>query len=778
MKVEKNPIKLMLLPQNRMTLVLFVIMLSIIVSVFTYVIMANTSDEPVGGANLRTGQVATKSAAVATGRESEEYLKKVHKYNEETLIEKRKDNPSAHPLPVFSKINPDMCKANHDAWIECLRSTGTLGQEECSATDTQCMLSKGFIGKDQCAPADLMCKKLKGIVDGNFCDPSNIKCIAERALKAGCDITDTACLIENGILPEGSCAVGDPKCVGKTFSFCDINDLDCIETRANAAGCDISDTECLRAAGIIAKTACAPGDSECRLKNDYCNPSDIACVLERARKAGCQIDDTACLRAAGIISPTACAAGDKSCVGEVNGFCDENDHACILRKAREHGCDAADTQCLREKGIIAKTACAPSDVKCRNGRNFCKAGDLACIKERAAKAGCKPEDSKCLRAAGIIPPNACSPLDKECIKLMGAVDSGVCATGTDPSSLLVSNQSSSICEPDDVVCISKEARKAGCSLSDTACLRAAGIIPQDACAPADIQCRSNQKNSLQSGGSGGLVGGSSRDNRYANAARLNNARNTQGYNAYNKSMDEEYMSQVFSFIGKTKSRKPNAISIDVDEASRLEQIASTSDVESNAATIPVVDQPIKEDKGELLVKAGQVKFGISNIALSSDYEGPVSLTIVEPGALYGANALGSMVRLDDKVRLELKRLILEDGEEIKIEAVALDPVTTYAAVSSRVNNHIIYRYGWWGVGTALSAIGQAAEISAEESVIVPNAGVATGSNTDSKAELKIALGKLGAEIGETMADRINRPPTVEVDVGEEMGLFFIQSVYK
>ncbi len=763
----RNIFSLLLEPANRPLLAGLLFMLVIALSVVTYIVVKHrAADEPQGMASVKSNSVSVGEASVATGKESKEYLKKVDEYNTVVLAERRKDNPSAHPIPVMGDLNAQSCQSNNDAWVNCLRTTGVLSAEECATTDTQCMINNGLIDEGKCAPADILCQKAKGMVAGGYCDPTNYACIAERARVAGCQVDDTQCLREKGIIAADACAPGDDNCDSARFSFCAVNDLACIQRRAEEVGCTLSDTACLREQGIIAATACAPNDIDCKRTpaSSFCLPDDIACIIEKARLSGCEVDDTVCLIAAGIIAPGACAPGDTGCVGEKYGFCDENDVACIERLAKDAGCGVSDTQCLRESGIIAVTACAPGDQLCRRQRSYCDPLDADCIAQRAKLAGCNPTDSECLRAAGVIAPEACVLGDTQCDYLGDSSSNtpGGCSSG-------------------DISCIARALIATDCTLAETQCLRREGIIGSQDCAPKDTACN-NRLTDKGNGSAGGLVGGSNRDNDYARAASgKSRGQYGGGYSgAGEKISDTGYMDQLIKFVEKRSvSRKPVEISLK-NKATGLPD-ASRDVADKNSAVASDnkrEDSNTSDDKGERLVTAGQVMYAITDIALSSDYEGPVALTLLRPGPLHRAKLLGKMVTVEEKMRLELNKMIKSNGEEFSIEAVALDPATTYAAVVSQVNHHYVYRYGWWGAGTVLSAIGKAAAMRAQEVVIVPNGGTAQGSDMDTSGEIKVAVGELGESIGEQAQKNIDRPITVEVNVNEELGVFFLKTVYE
>ena len=750
-QVNRNVASLIFDPANRLILVGLATLVLTILGAFTYIYVSNSEVEPKGNATVNSPAVKVGPSAVATGQESEEYLKSVREFNDTVLAEKRKENPSAHPLPINDGISENSCKANHDAWTNCLRVSGTLEEDECATTDTQCMIDNGYIQEGECAPSDMVCRKLLGLNDGGFCDPANYTCIAKRAKKAGCQVSDTACLRREGIISSEACAPGDEQCQGDRFSFCSVDDLGCIEDRARKAGCELSDSQCLRENGIIADTACGPEDFECKSDPEFsfCSPYDLACIVKKARKAGCEIDDTHCLRAAGIISSVACSPADTSCTGPKHGFCPESDLQCISKAAEKAGCHIADTNCLRSKGIIAETACAPADSKCHSSKVKCDPNDKQCLDEASKRTGCSPTDSECLISAGVLDAGVCLPGDPNCGSQSGRKT--LCASG-------------------DTNCIAREASVAGCSLSDSGCLRENSIIGSTDCAPADSNC-----SAILASEQGGLRGGSSRDNKYLRAAE---GRGNQSRAESNNLQDEEYMSQLLDLVAnKIPSRKSSEVGFTNKNVS-FEKEQNDSVANASAVTSATNKQTEVEEELQVLAKAADVLYGVNNIALSTDYEGPVSISIVNPGVLHNTTALGSMVQVRDKTRLELNRLVLTSGETININAIALDLNTTHAAVASSVDHHYLYRFGWWGLGTALSAVGKATALGAKETIIVPDGGVAESNELDSSGEAKVALGELGEDLGDAMKANMERPITVNVDVGEQVGIFFLDTVYK
>ncbi|MDH0959049.1 hypothetical protein EGJ86_19500 [Pseudomonas sp. o96-267] len=173
-------------------------------------------------------------------------------------------------------------------------------------------------------------------------------------------------------------------------------------------------------------------------------------------------------------------------------------------------------------------------------------------------------------------------------------------------------------------------------------------------------------------------------------------------------------------------------------------------------------------------RAATMYMATADIALNSDVGGPVSLTI-RNGRLRGTQLLGEFERKEEWLRMTLKTIVT-DEHTLPVEAIGLDMDTTLNAVQGDVDRHILYRYGWWGFGTVLSAIGKAAEANADSDVVITNGAVVESTSSDAQREMKMALGSMGDSIGAAFQNRINRPITVSLKVNDEVGVFFLKDV--
>lgn len=321
-------------------------------------------------------------------------------------------------------------------------------------------------------------------------------------------------------------------------------------------------------------------------------------------------------------------------------------------------------------------------------------------------------------------------------------------------------------EMKDESAIDSEKDKPKCDDSDTACYRIEGLVKADECAPKDSKCiEAKQKSSNAENLTSNVKG--IKDPNQVYMDRLNNPE-------YKKNLAKE-----FNKIAKEYSDAPVEFGEDIAKKKPPVVVEVQGEAEnSNTGKIKTDSVPgaIQNTKlVELYHNAGDRSFAVADIALNSKIQGPVSLTVFDE--VFGESvAIGKAVRVDDYMRLELNNLVLPDDRECSIQAIALDSETTYAAIASRVDHHVLYRYGWWGLGAALEVIGTAAQLGAKETTTVSDGVVIETTESTAKEEALMALGGLGKEIGRVMAKRIDTPSTVYVDKDEQMGFFFLKRV--
>lgn len=228
-----------------------------------------------------------------------------------------------------------------------------------------------------------------------------------------------------------------------------------------------------------------------------------------------------------------------------------------------------------------------------------------------------------------------------------------------------------------------------------------------------------------------------------------------------------------------ETRKPSLYTVQWDYTpSKSPNKSSGPDSRDSLASMQGTDSELVKTKGankcKPMVRAGSQYLATSDLALNSDIGGPVSVTL-RNGKLRDMQMLGKFERKEEFLRIELNQLVLPD-ETVPINAIALDMNTTLNAVSGDVDSHYLYRYGWWGFGTLLKAIGSAAEKNSDNNIIITDGTVIQNTKKDSAREIKMMLGSLGSDTGAAFQESLNRPITVSLNVDEEIGVFFIEDV--
>lgn len=175
-------------------------------------------------------------------------------------------------------------------------------------------------------------------------------------------------------------------------------------------------------------------------------------------------------------------------------------------------------------------------------------------------------------------------------------------------------------------------------------------------------------------------------------------------------------------------------------------------------------------------RAGKMAIGTADFAVNSDVGGNISITL-RNGKARNAQLIGTFERKETWLRMEFDKLSSDDyPEPIPIKAIGLDMDSSLNAVAGDVDNHTLYRYGWWGVGTALKAVGVAAQSNANQQLAISDGTVIQSTKADSSREIKMAIGSLGNDLGSIMQDRLKRPITVSLKVNDEIGVFFLDDV--
>lgn len=180
-----------------------------------------------------------------------------------------------------------------------------------------------------------------------------------------------------------------------------------------------------------------------------------------------------------------------------------------------------------------------------------------------------------------------------------------------------------------------------------------------------------------------------------------------------------------------------------------------------------------------LVKGGEIRYGVNDIALNTDFQGPVKITFLD-GNLRGYVGMGSfeLNELGARMKLRIEQIFDPDGNAYSVSGYVLDPQTTLWAMASNVDYHIIYRYGGYGLGTIMSAFQILAENRSQITEVTTDDGrtITENRDPDGKQVTWTMIGEFSELFEEAFRDNINRPITVTLDPNTEVAVLFEETV--
>lgn len=195
-------------------------------------------------------------------------------------------------------------------------------------------------------------------------------------------------------------------------------------------------------------------------------------------------------------------------------------------------------------------------------------------------------------------------------------------------------------------------------------------------------------------------------------------------------------------------------------------------------------EPQENKNGTLIViKTGDVVFGVIDTSVNSDEPGPILATIVS-GPLKGSKLIGSFnLPADaDKMVISFNSMSTPGAPKtVSVSAFAIDPDTARTALSSETNHHYMSRYAALFSSTFLEGFGNAFQ-SADTTITIGGTGdtqqttVQNGIGRSTLENAVIGLATVGKAWGQQAQKGMNRKPTVEVYSGTGIGVLFTQDV--
>lgn len=183
------------------------------------------------------------------------------------------------------------------------------------------------------------------------------------------------------------------------------------------------------------------------------------------------------------------------------------------------------------------------------------------------------------------------------------------------------------------------------------------------------------------------------------------------------------------------------------------------------------------------IRAGDVKYAQLDTGVNTDdpdAPGQVMATIHESGKFRGARLFGKLEQGDQyskTVGFHFTRMsVTGESVERTIDAWAIDPNTSRPAMASEVNNHYLSRGASIFIGSFLEGYSEGLLKGGQNQSVVTNGNsvtVQTDAYTN-KQLVEIGVGNVGKRVASGIGQAANRPKTILVDRGLDMGIWFIQ----
>jgi type IV secretory pathway VirB10-like protein len=189
--------------------------------------------------------------------------------------------------------------------------------------------------------------------------------------------------------------------------------------------------------------------------------------------------------------------------------------------------------------------------------------------------------------------------------------------------------------------------------------------------------------------------------------------------------------------------------------------------------IPASETPAAPVMG---VKPGDMLYAVVETGVNSDVPAAIMATVAV-GPFKNARLLGKFQRFEERLVLAFSRAILPSGEDLQLEAYAVDPATSEASVATSVDTHFFSRWGGLIAASFLEGLGTAKRYSGAQSTMYGNAaGVAdemVWSTYSLQDQAWIAAGKVGEKASRIFERGFDRPPTVYLEQGTPVGVLIL-----
>src|SRR4051794_15997618 len=190
----------------------------------------------------------------------------------------------------------------------------------------------------------------------------------------------------------------------------------------------------------------------------------------------------------------------------------------------------------------------------------------------------------------------------------------------------------------------------------------------------------------------------------------------------------------------------------------------------------------------VVARAGDTVYALIDRTFNSDDpQAPIFATIHdidasgEPGPLHNVRMMGQITYSREQAAILFTQLILQDGRQVPMRAIAVSEQTARTGIAKDVDYHTLERYGSLLVGGLIQGAGQVGQLLVQGSqniVVNPLTGLITASQNHAPY-YQAGLGALlpvGQALTAAATQNFARPPTISAPAGLGIGIVFLDPV--
>ncbi len=256
----------------------------------------------------------------------------------------------------------------------------------------------------------------------------------------------------------------------------------------------------------------------------------------------------------------------------------------------------------------------------------------------------------------------------------------------------------------------------------------------------------------------------------------------QPNNRQNKQAEKDYLNRLNKLrtsLNKAVQEQMLSINKELKETRPEQKVTVFDDIDINELKT-ALNPPasVSNEKSKKKIKytpfeVGEVVYGVNEIAVNSDVDGPVKVTLLS-GPFKGGVFIGHFKRADTFLRLEFD-IFSHNRKTYQIKGYGVDPSTQGVAVRSDVDHHRLSRWGGLIAASFLEGFADAVEHSGVTTYDGVWGTAKTYPEYNVEDQMWIAGGKVGEKLAIPMYQNFYRPPTVTLNTGEGIGVLIIDN---